>query len=301
MKDFGARLANPHAIVIAMAEKLGRVRSSLRETLSPGTRAVVRSWRWHLTYYLPRLVASRFVRTSPTVRGFGAACAGDSALVKQLRSVNAMGATHMCRVMTKYGSDKGRGWHNYTTVYSVLLGPSHTPPARIFELGLGTNQPDLISNMGIEGRPGASLRGWKELFPNALVYGADIDRNSLFTEERIQTYYCDQLDPAVIRELWAQPELRDGMNLIIEDGLHRFDANLCFLEASLEHVLPGGFYVIEDIASDKAESWYEQLETVYAKRYPTYEFAFVILPNSLNVGDNNMVVIRRPGWNSAVV
>src|SRR6516225_9845432 len=63
----------------------------------------------------------------------------------------------MCRTMTRYGSDKGSGWHyirergpeypaaqgecpgpnNYTTVYSTLFRGWHDRPLRILELGLG--------------------------------------------------------------------------------------------------------------------------------------------------------------------
>ena len=194
------------------------------------------------------------------VRGFGGGGAA-SDLVKQLRSVNALAPTKMCRVMTKYGSDKGyHRRHNFTTVYSVLFEGRLDQPLRLFELGLGTNNPELPSTMGDDGRPGASLRGWRELFPNALVYGADIDRAVLFQEDRIKTFYCDQLDQASIRELWSQPELQGGMDIIIEDGLHTFEANVSFLEGSLEHLRPGGIYIIEDIAKSMVERWYDQLE-----------------------------------------
>jgi hypothetical protein len=86
----------------------------------------------------------------------------------------------MCQVMTGHGSDKGRRAHNYTTVYSALLRGKFNQPYRVFELGLGTNNPELLSTMGVAGTPGASLRGWRELFPNATIYGADIDRTILF-------------------------------------------------------------------------------------------------------------------------
>ena len=44
------------------------------------------------------------------------------------------------------------------------------------------------------GRPGASLYAFKQYLPNANIYGADIDKNILFNEERINTCYVDQLD-----------------------------------------------------------------------------------------------------------
>jgi hypothetical protein len=191
--------------------------------------------------------------------------------------------------MTKYGSDKGR-LNNYTPVYSALFMERCDQPLRIFELGLGTNDGDAPSNMGVFGAPGASLRGWQELFPHAFVYGADIDRRILFQVDRIKTFYCDQLDRSSIRELWSQPDLQDDMDIIIEDGLHTFEANVSFLEESLDRIRPGGFYVTEDIMSFDRDEWYQRLETIYSKQYPTYEFAYVALPS----GSSDLLVVRRP-------
>jgi hypothetical protein len=177
-------------------------------------------------------------------------------------------------------------------VYSALFKRWYHRPLRIFELGLGTNNPDAPSNMGVFGAPGASLRGWRQLFPQALVYGADVDREILFQEDRIKTFYCDQLDRSSIRELWSHPDLRGGADIIIEDGLHTFEANVSFLEGSLDHLRPGGIYICEDIMGDRVDEWCDRLETVYSKQYPTYEFAFVVLPDGGNLA-NNLLVVRR--------
>ena len=111
-----------------------------------------------------------------------------SRLARELLDVNVLAPTQMCWVMTKNGSDKGRGRHNYTTIYSALFGKLRDEPLRIFELGLGTNNPHLPSSMGSLGRPGASLRGWRDLFPNAMIFGADVDRDILFA----RTGHVDQ-------------------------------------------------------------------------------------------------------------
>ncbi len=139
-----------------------------------------------LSSYFPRLLSSRLVRRTPQIHGFGAA-ATPSHVAKQLQTVNVLAPTKMCRVMTRCGSDKGRP-NMYTTVYSALFKERCGRPMRVFELGLGTNNPDAASNMGVFGVPGASLRGWRQLFPHALVYGADTDRESLFQEDQIKTF-----------------------------------------------------------------------------------------------------------------
>jgi hypothetical protein len=277
----------------------------LRRNLSPQAFQSIRSyWRqcrfylryrwWQCRFYLPRLVASCFVRRAPKVQGFLGGHNESAPLLNQLRGINVFAPTKMCRVMTKHGSDKGNvSKHNYTTIYSSLFGKLRDQPLQIFELGLGTNNPELTSSMGTQGRPGASLRGWRELFPRSLVYGADIDRDILFEDDRIKTFYCDQLDSAAIHDLWSQPALQGGMDVIIDDGLHTLEGNTSFLDGSLEHLRPGGFYVVEDIIQETIQKWQNQLETVYTKRFPNYEFALVTPPNYFNDYDNILLIVRR--------
>ena len=257
------------------------IKSLLRRVLPLKAREVVRMYWWLLTYYSSTLVTSWFVERKAEVHAYGSdpSLAG---LVNQISDTNVLSPTRMCRVMTKYGSDKGRGWHNFTTLYSVLFKEFEDRSIRLFELGLS-----------IPGRPGASLRGWRDLFPNASVYGADIDRTVLFQDNRIETFYCDQLDKASIHQLWSEPHLQNGVDIIIEDGLHTFEGNISFLENSIEHLRPGGIYVIEDIEHSTVTRWKAQLETIYPQRYPKYAFALVLLPNASNAIDNNILVVRR--------
>lgn len=260
----------------------------VRRTLSPRTVQVLRFRIWYVFSYLPRLLTCRLATRHPQVRGFKGD-PGRSVLAERLQAVNVLAPTEMCPVMAGYGSDKAL--HSYTQVYSALFKDWLDRPLRLLELGLGTNNPAVLSNMGVFGAPGASLRGWRDLFPQASVYGADVDRGVLFEEDRIKTYYCDQLDQSSIRKMWADPALRGGADIIVEDGLHTFEANVSFLEESLDHLRPGGIYVIEDIGWEDIERWCERLDKVYSKQYPTHEFAFVVLAKREY---NNMLVIRRP-------
>jgi hypothetical protein len=267
---------------------MASLRAALKRALPPGGYEAVRNGWWRAGFYFPRMVASWFVKRRPEI--LASAGAGGS-LTTQLRNVNALAPTEMCLVMTKYGSDKGFRLHNYTPVYSAMLHLRQGQPLRIFELGLGTNDPQAPSTMGINARPGASLRGWRELFPQASIYGADIDRSILFREDRISTFYCDQCDPAAIQELWSQPELREGMDFIIEDGLHTFEANVSFLEGSLQRLRPGGVYVVEDVAEATIAKWRERLHETYAKLHE-YEFVLVKLPHA-SERHNNLLIVRR--------
>jgi hypothetical protein len=259
----------------------------LKRVLSPAAFQRASYCWWCIRVYTLRRIAAIFIQRTSVVYG------EPSSFGDRIRGVNTFAPTAMCRVMTKHGSDKGRFWHNYTTIYSELFGKLRGRPLRILELGIGTNNPRLPSNMGVMGRPGASLRGWRELFPQALVFGADIDRDILFTEKRIQTFYCDQLDSNAIRDLWAQPAMQGGMDIIVDDGLHSFPANTSFLTGSLEHLHVGGVYIIEDITNGDIVEWRKELSS-YASQFSDYDFVLVELPPpSNNTDDNNLVMIRR--------
>ena len=253
------------------------IREALRSHLSGPTRERIRLARWDLRFYIPRRLKSLCTRAHPTVEGRG------DQLIRQIQRVNVTRPTRFCRTMTRYGSDKGNGRHTYTTVYAALVGGKRHEALRIFELG--------IARIGIDGHRGPSLRGWRDLFPRAEIYGADIDRANLFMESRISTFFCDQLDADAIRTLWAQPALREPMDIIVDDGLHTFEGNKSFLEGSLTSVRPGGLYVIEDITGATLDRWREQI-ALYASRYPQHEMALAQLPSPGNAYDNNLLIIR---------
>ena len=161
--------------------------------------------------------------------------------------------TELCKLMKEHGSDKAT-WHNYTLFYYDIFLPFKDKALNFFELGLGTKNPDIPSNMKMiavdaETKPGGSLRAWGKFFSNAIIYGADIDRNILFQSDRIHTFYCDQTDPKTIYDLWNNDILKNlTFDIIIDDGLHTIDANICFLQNSLKKLSKDGVYIIEDIS-----------------------------------------------------
>ena len=99
--------------------------------------------------------------------------------------------------------------------------------------------------MGATGKPGASLRVWRDYFPLAQIYGADIDRDILFEEDRIKSFYVDQTNPRSIQEFWKLVADSD-FDLMVDDGLHTFDAGICLFENSIQKLTKHGIYIIED-------------------------------------------------------
>jgi hypothetical protein len=157
-----------------------------------------------------------------------------------------------------YGSDKGSNktadyrwtWkpHSYTEFYHRLFSHFRHDVRLVFECGLGTPNPEFANNMGPQGKAGASLRVWRDYFPQAVIYGADIDSSVLFDEPRIRTYWVDQTSPSAIKSMWTAIQQTE-FDFVVDDGLHAFRAGSCLFEHSIEHVRQGGVYVIEDVAS----------------------------------------------------
>lgn len=205
-------------------------------------------------------------------------------------------ATDLCYIMNYYGSDKGSPEdtvnHSYTRLYSNLFAPVKNDPVRVFELGLGTNNTDMVSNMGTSGKPGASLRGWRHFFPNGQIFGADIDRRVLFTDERIYTFYCDQNVGETIREMWESPILAEEFDIIIEDGLHIFESNVNFFEHSYHKLKVGGVFVIEDIMYYNLDRFRAQIEE-WQRKFPNLIYRLYTVPFKNNPYDNTVLLAQR--------
>jgi hypothetical protein len=161
----------------------------------------------------------------------------------------------------------------------------------VFELGLGTNNVHVPSNMGANGRPGASLYGWAEYFPNASVFGADIDTGCMFQTDRIKTFYCDQTVPHIVRHMWERPELFKPFDIIIEDGLHTYEANVCFFENSVHRLGSNGIYVFEDIKNSDIDRFQQKVKE-WRNIYKNLSFELMILPSYINRVDNNLLVVK---------
>lgn len=140
-------------------------------------------------------------------------------------------------------------WHNYHIFYAYVFDKlGRNSMLNILEIGLGTNNPNLPSYMGDGARPGASLYAWREYFPNSNIYGGDIDKDILFEDDRIKTFYLDQLD---IKTFQVLPDIK--YDLIIDDGLHSIGANFNTLLYALDHINLNGWIIIEDISIQ--ENW----------------------------------------------
>lgn len=188
------------------------------------------------------------------------------------------GDPELLRLCDAHGTDKGSRRfdagapsHNYAEVYSQLFHGRRQQVAAVLEVGIAK---------------GASLRVWRDYFPNASIYGADIAAERLFDDERISCVQMDQTNP---------DEVRDGIrrigsprfDLIIDDGLHTFAANLALFRSASESLAEDGVYVVEDCTIATVEAFRRELDgsSFLVDAYVGFR------PNGHKVVDNCLVVI----------
>ena len=173
------------------------------------------------------------------------------------------------KLFTTYGSDKATT-HDYYLIYYALLKGKRKEPLKLLEIGLGTNNIDVLSNMGRYGKPGASLRGFRDYLEKANIYGADVDKRVLFEEERIDTFFIDQTDLQVLESV-KKNFGNNRFDLIIDDGLHNSEANLNTLDFALDLLSNKGIFVIEDV--NVAD--FEYYKIVFNSLKGQYKMSFV--------------------------
>jgi hypothetical protein len=156
-------------------------------------------------------------------------------------------------LFTRHGSDKSVS-HDYHLVYGEIFKKiNRKSQLNILEIGLGSQNPSTPSRMCDIFKVGSSIRAYKEFFPNSQIFGADVDRGTLFTEERIQTSYVDQLNPATFDEMHKSFD-SPSYDIFIEDGLHSFVSSLNSLNFALQTVKKDGTIILEDL-TDVEHSW----------------------------------------------
>ena len=161
----------------------------------------------------------------------------------------------LTKLAIKYGTDKW-GKHYTPYYYNLYRNKSKRRNVRkVLEIGVGE---------------GAGLRTFRDFFPNAVIYGAEIADDRIFEEDRIKVYKCDQSKAVDLIRL-LQKTGRD-IDLVVEDGSHKpFDQVVTCLEI-LPDLERGTTYVIEDVADIRVfkeiKKYYSQAELVrLGKRY----------------------------------
>lgn len=139
------------------------------------------------------------------------------------------GGNHMTikELARKYKTDKYS--HGYTGYYDSLFSTLRNKKINLLEIGV---------------KDGASLRVWRDYFPNANIFGVDIDPTcTLRGPEEVKYLIGDQSDP---KFLLYNVGHKGPFNIIIDDGSHLMDDQILTLCTLFPFLARGGLYVIED-------------------------------------------------------
>lgn len=155
--------------------------------------------------------------------------------------------SELCQIAYRYRTDKcPQIRHSYTPLYYRLLNPQREEVKKVLELGIGTPA-RMVGNSGYQ--VGAGLKMWRDFFPQAEVYGVDIDPDAMFTEERIKTFQYNVTDGAHLHELLEN--IGTDIDLVIDDASHLRRHQIITCHYLMKMLNPGVFYFIEDIRHPK--------------------------------------------------
>ncbi len=151
--------------------------------------------------------------------------------------------------MGKYGTDK-LGFHGYDQMYANVF-------ARVPKC-------DKLLEIGV--KRGRSVAAWKELMPQAQIFGLDIEQRDDMVDglDDVTIVYGDS------RTAEGSGLFSDVFDIIIDDGDHRPDsqwATFLSFEGKWSQV-----YIIEDIINlDNEKKLRKRLESKGYKIYTTYK------------------------------
>ncbi len=165
------------------------------------------------------------------------------------------------KIFDKYGSDKKT--HGYDLIYEKIFEELKEVNLLV-EIGIGSNNEQVLSNMSKYGKPGSSLRAFRDYLQETNIVGLEFDSNVLFEENKIKTHYFDQNEISSLDNL--PKDYFDNVDVLIDDGLHSIVANINSIYFAKKMLKKGGYLVIEDI-NKYAENLYQLILFVASKTF----------------------------------
>jgi hypothetical protein len=160
--------------------------------------------------------------------------------------------TPLCKLGLQYGTDKcPQIKHSYTPFYYNLLKNKRESVKKVLEMGIGRysgmQENETFYDPGLKRHyhRGASLYMWRDFFPNAEIYGADINPETIFEDERLKIYLCDERKKADLIQLIKKTG--SDIDVFIDDGSHHVDDQIFLAKTILPLLSNDVTYIIEDV------------------------------------------------------
>ena len=149
-----------------------------------------------------------------------------------------LNAENLVELGRKHKTDKVDHYHSFhgqsfMHVYEKYMAPMKSTTRNIVEIGI---------------LKGASLKVWKDYFPNATVHGIDIDPTTKVHEDLengIHVHIGDQSSPDFLQKVIS--EIDGPIDIVLDDGSHVNDFTIASFRELFPHVSQGGIYIMEDL------------------------------------------------------
>jgi len=130
----------------------------------------------------------------------------------------------------KHGTDKSSARHDFLRKYERYLSPFTEGRVKLLEIGI---------------HDAASLRMWRDYFPNGSIVGCDIkEAKRKFAEDRVQVEIGDCGQEDFLRTI---AETHGPFDIIVDDGSHLWKHQQTAFLTLFDALAPGGVFIIEDI------------------------------------------------------
>ena len=138
----------------------------------------------------------------------------------------------LTQIAIKYESDRQPySKHSYTPYYFRLFSPIRNSVKKILEIGVGG---------------GAGLKMWRDFFPNAKIYGFDIDPKWIFQDVKINTFLLDQSKKDDLLNLLEKTGT--DFDIVIDDASHKAEDQVFTCNFFMQKLPINVIYIIEDVA-----------------------------------------------------
>lgn len=140
-------------------------------------------------------------------------------------------------IANKFRTDKGTiegESHSFTEFYDGILKYNRNEKLNILEIG--------VLN-------GSSINMWAEYFPNANIYGIDIDlymSNGKIINNNSKVFLCDGTNEEQINNFLNKIG-NPKFDIIVDDGSHYNEHQMKSLLIFMNHLNDNGIYILEDL------------------------------------------------------
>lgn len=143
----------------------------------------------------------------------------------------------------RFGTDKGT--HGFASFYEELIGSLREQPCAILEVGVHS---------------GASIRMWREAFPQATIVGIDLRLDYTHPIQHPQTFLYEG-DVMTTDVLQRAVKEHGPFDLVVDDAAHTAKCTSAIVNAVWPFgIKPGGWLSIEDTHNKNAQGLFEYVK-----------------------------------------